>query len=408
MGKNAADRAGNPTIKKGKKNNMKKLVAFLLTLCMVLAIVPLAALADEGTPLVVAYSPFSAKFSPYYADTAYDQDVVQMTQISLMTTDRSGGIIYNAIEGEVVPYNGTDYLYTGPADIKVEYDEATDTTKYTAKLREDLVFSDGVPVTADDVIFTYYTYLDPSYVGSTTLSSYNSVGLKNYQTQTTDEVNAKYTAIAEAIYAAGNQGYVENDQYSEDLYNAYWETMKQVWTDDNMEIVNYVANAYGSDDYVQAYFNPAYTWAQISENEGLKIAFGMAMWGFGKFAEDGTFTNGLSSWDLVETFPEAEDYYQATYAAYEGDAEAYWTTEQYSGDGTDVLETTNAKFILTYGSQDESMGGAGVPNIAGIKKLDDYTVEVTTIGWQAPAGYASLGGQSTPLHYHCDVDDLDY
>ena len=46
-------------------------------------------------------------------------------------------------------------------------------------------FSDGEPVTADDVIFTYYTYLDPSYVGSTTLGSYNIIGVKDYQTQTT-------------------------------------------------------------------------------------------------------------------------------------------------------------------------------------------------------------------------------
>ena len=110
----------------------------------------------------------------------------------MLTTDRVGGIIYNAIEGETVNYNGTDYLYKGPADTKVEYDEATDTTKYTARLRVGMKFSDGEPVTADDIIFTYYTFLDPSYVGSTTLSSYDIVGLKDYQTQTTSEVYDKY------------------------------------------------------------------------------------------------------------------------------------------------------------------------------------------------------------------------
>ena len=187
----------------------KKIIAVSLALAMVL---PTAALAEEqvteaateaveatagqadegddakGTPLVVAYSPFSAKFSPYYADTAYDQDAVSLTQISILTTDRAGGIIYNAIEGETVAYNGTDYLYTGPADISVDYDEESDTTKYTAKIREDMLFSDGVPVTADDIIFTYYTLLDPTYVGSTTLSSYKILGLNEYQTQTTSEI----------------------------------------------------------------------------------------------------------------------------------------------------------------------------------------------------------------------------
>ena len=117
---------------------------------------------EIGTPLVVAYEAFSQKFSPFFGDTAYDMDVSDLTQIILLTTDRQGGIIFNAIEGETVNYNGTDYLYKGPADTKVEYDEATDTTKYTAKLRDDMKFSDGEPVTADDIIFTYYTFLDPS------------------------------------------------------------------------------------------------------------------------------------------------------------------------------------------------------------------------------------------------------
>ena len=93
----------------------KKLFAMLLVLAMVLSIGG-AAFADENTPLVVAYSPFSAKFSPFYADTGYDQDAVEMTQISILTTDRSGGIIYNAIEdieagrGEPLKWNIRDVI----------------------------------------------------------------------------------------------------------------------------------------------------------------------------------------------------------------------------------------------------------------------------------------------------------
>ncbi len=157
------------------------------------------------TPLVVGYSPFSEKFSTFYADTAYDQDVVDITQVSLLTTDRTGGIIYNAIEGETVPYNGTDYTYYGPADITVEQNE-DGTTTYTAKLRQDITFSDGTPMTADDVIFTYYVFCDPAYVGSATLNSYGIVGLKDYQTQTTSEVYDKYNAIFDALLALPADG----------------------------------------------------------------------------------------------------------------------------------------------------------------------------------------------------------
>ena len=369
----------------------------------------LATAPTTETPLVVAYSPFSAKFSPFYADTAYDQDVVGMTQIGLMTTDRMGGVIFNAIEGETVPYNGTDYLYKGTADLSVKYDEASDTTTYTAKLRVGMKFSDGEEVTADDVIFTYYTYLDPTYVGSTTLSSYDIVGLQNYRTQTSDEVYAKYSELTKKIFEAGNAGYVANEDYSEDLYNAYWGLIKANWTDTCQAIVNYVANNYGVDAYVQAYANPDWTWEQVAANEGLKIAYGMRMWGFAKFTEEGLkgAVTG-KTWDLTTTFPTIEDYYEETYAAYEGDCEAFYETEKTGNEAGTVHDLADAQFIGTYGPQDEAMGGQGVPNIAGIKKIDKYTVEVTVKGFSAPAIYSILGVSVTPLHYYGDVSKYDY
>lgn len=134
------------------------------------------------TPLVVGSMPFSQKFNAFFVDTGYDQNVVDMTQVSLMTTDRMGGIVYHAIEGETRNYNGTDYTYKGIADLSVTYDEVTDITTYAATIRDDIYFSDGVKMSADDIIFTYYAYLDPGYTGSTTLSSYDIVGLEDYRT----------------------------------------------------------------------------------------------------------------------------------------------------------------------------------------------------------------------------------
>ena len=68
----------------------------------------------------------------------------------------------------------------------------------------------------------------------------------------------------------------------------------------------------------------------------------------------------------------------------------------------------NSDFIGYWGPLDEAMGGAGVPNIAGIVKVDDYTVEVTVNGYSAPAVYSILGIEITPLHYYGDVDKYDY
>ena len=135
-----------------------------------------ATTADPGsvegndTPLVVGYSPFNEKFSPFFSETAYDQDVWVMTQLSLLTSDRQGNVIQQGINGTTVPYNGKDYTYYGPADLVI--DEKEDgTVDYKFTLKQGLKFSDGTPITIDDVIFTMYVYADPTYDGSTCSTS---------------------------------------------------------------------------------------------------------------------------------------------------------------------------------------------------------------------------------------------
>ena len=90
---------------------MKKLLSVVLALAMLTSMTAAfaEAPAEVETPLVVAIQALSSKFSPFFADTGYDQDVVEMTQVALMTTDRTGAIIFNGIEGENRNYNGTDY-----------------------------------------------------------------------------------------------------------------------------------------------------------------------------------------------------------------------------------------------------------------------------------------------------------
>ena len=357
------------------------------------------------TPLVVAYQDFSQKFSPFFADTGYDQDVAGMTQISLLTTDRQGGIIPNAIEGETRSYNGTDYLYKGAADTNVFYDEATDTTVYTAKLRVGMKFSDGEPVTADDIIFTYYTYLDPSYVGSTTLGSYDIVGLADYQTQTTSEVFDKYAALVDEVYAAGrDHEWSDADAWTQEQQDDFWAKVDAAELYEAEKIVAYVDANYReaySEDYI------GYAPDAVAENEGLQVVLGMVLWGFGSMEDDGSFTDAVgNSYDLVEVFPTVEDYAMVIEQAYEGDIAAAFPYE--SADGVDVLANVKSQWIGYWGPMDEAMGGEGVPNISGIVKVDDYTVQVTLNGFEAPAVYSVLGINVTPLHYYGDVDKYDY
>ena len=376
---------------------MKKLLSLVLALAMLTSMTAAFAEAPVETPLVVAIQTLSSKFSPYFADTGYDQDVVEMTQVSLMTTDRTGAIVFNGIEGETLTYNGTEYYYQGIADLSQVYDAATDITTYTAKLREDIKFSDGTPMTADDVIFNYYVYLDPAYTGSTTLSSYDILGLKAYQTQVPEDSLASVIPAMDALKAAG-AGYTvtEADPFTQEVYDAYQADLTALWKADVQGIVDYVYANYAAD--YAAMLNK--TAEEVGANEGLKTALGMALWGFANVNEDGTLTTSDGkNFDLVETFPTVDDYYEATYAAYAGDIEAYLSVESAVGATTDSINSATMSAIAAASGVDMS---AGVPNISGIKKLDDYTVEIKVQGFSAPAIYSILVIQVAPKHYYGD------
>jgi len=357
-------------------------------------------------PLVAGYSAFSEKFSPFFSDTGYDQDAVALTQVGLLTTDRTGGVIYDAIDGEVVPYNGTDYTYTGIANLDVNYDEAADQTVYKWTLRDDVKFSDGEMLTADDVIFSYYVLSDPSFDGSSTLYSIPIVGMQDYRTQTSSEVYTKFDAMFGDIYAAG-EGYevTDADTFTQEQADAMWAIVNEQWLADVQAIVNYCAANYAGyyPDYA------GYTIDEANENEGIKVAAGMALWGFGDVdVETKVLTTGITEtvFDMAAgEFPTVEDYLAEVAEAY-GDLSSYVDAGESPGD-VSPLDTAKDLFISIEGPKDPSLAGAGVPNIAGIKKLSDTEVEVTVTGFDATAVY-QLGVTVAPLHYYGDKAMYDY
>ena len=195
--------------------------------------------SGDETPLVVGYAPFSSKFSPFFAESAYDQDAQTMTQVGLLSSDRQGGIIYKGIEGETINYNGTDYTYYGIADLTVTENE-DGTVYYDFKLREDVKFSDGESLTADDVIFSMYVLSDPTYDGSSTLFALPIEGMEAYRSGMETRYNL--------ILADGNGGYVANDFYTEEQYNDFWAAFAKAGEAFAQEIVDYcIAAGYGTN-----------------------------------------------------------------------------------------------------------------------------------------------------------------
>ncbi|MBQ2712385.1 MAG: hypothetical protein IJF71_03315, partial [Clostridia bacterium] len=126
--------------------------------------------------LVVMSEELNGLFSPFYATSGSDMEVVGMTQISMMTTK------YDPTKDTAVLAWGDEEAVV-VKDYESKYNANNDTTTFTYVLKNGIKFSDGHPITMEDVLFNMYVYLDPAYAGSTTMYSTDIVGLQEYRLQ---------------------------------------------------------------------------------------------------------------------------------------------------------------------------------------------------------------------------------
>ena len=180
---------------------MKRTLALILSLVMCLGL--LAGCGDkktddgqtDGKTLVVGTQNFDGKFSPFFYTNDYENQVMGMVFDGLFLVDREGSVVLKGIEGDVRPYNGTDYTYKGIADCDI-VENSDGTVDYNITLKEGVKFSDGEEMTIDDVIFSYYVLLDPAYDGVSTLYSLPIKGLEAYrQLQKKPQWNQFYAYI---------------------------------------------------------------------------------------------------------------------------------------------------------------------------------------------------------------------
>lgn len=306
--------------------------------------------ASDGT-LVLAETGFEGKFSPFFASSASDQDVIDLTQLGLLGADRKGEMILNGIEGETREYNGTDYTYYGTSDCVVtENDDGTVT--YDIKLRDDLKFSDGEPVTIDDVIFSMYVFLDPTYDGSVTMYSTPIVGLEEYR----NSMSTLSKLIAEA--GEGNTDYTN---FTEEQQKAFWDAVNDGGVKFAQEIVDYMM-ANGATDVTSA----------------------AAGWGFD--LPDGA--------DAKAFFLAIGEQYDWSFSAMEAESAGSALSELIPED------------VYAYSTTGVNVGNA-VANVAGIVKTGDYSMTLTTSELSTTMIY-QLQMPIAPLHYYGDESLYDY
>ena len=153
----------------------KRILALILCLLMVMGI--FAGCQSETASVdafVIMTEQLDGLFNPFFSTSANDGTIVAMTQIGMLSSKYVNGKVE-------VAYGDNEAVVTKDYDIK-ENDDGTVT--YSFVLKNGILFSDGHPLTMEDVLFNYYVYLDPVYTGSSTLYSTDILGLNEYRTQT--------------------------------------------------------------------------------------------------------------------------------------------------------------------------------------------------------------------------------
>ena len=334
---------------------MKKSLIYSVSLILSVLMLASCGKKDESKDILVfANKEVSEKFSPFFQESVPDKQVTDPTQIYLLGPNRNGSLVYNGIEGETIAYNGTNYKYTGPANLVVT-ENADGTVYYDYTIRKDLKCPDGVALTADDFIFSLYVFCDPTYDGSASVFSLPILGMEEYRSGMDSLFN---------LLSAAGRGNKDFSKWDEATQTAFWADIDQAGVKFVKDICDYCV---------------AHGYAKAEDPVGTI----MANWGF---AADASATEA--------------DIFNIMVNAYNGDLAKLSDTEKASQPLTALMNDYAAytKGIKT---------GASADYVKGFEKTGDYSVRITLTEVNAPAADL-MNINVVPLHYYGDKSQFDY
>lgn len=309
---------------------------------------------DSGA-MVFASDEFNAKFSPFFGETAPDVMVSDLVNVQLLQLDRTGSIITKGIEGEKKEYNGKEYTYHGISDLDIK-ENSDGTVFYDFKLKDGLKFSDGEPLTIDDIIFTMYVLADPTYDGNATFFTLPIQGMEEYR----NGVDTLFNLILKA-----GEGNTDFSKWTE-------EQQKTFWTDYKKAVDAFVKEI--TDLCVKNGLN----------KEGDSIAACAANYGYEGLKDDAT----------------AMDFFNAMLAKYDGSVSKMSASESAGTQFGALMPSYN----------DYQVGvetGESAPNITGIQKTGENSLRIVATKVDAQMIY-QLAVTVGALHYYGDKAKFDY
>ena len=278
--------------------------------------------AEDEQPVEIGFDDEVMVLNPFYADSDLADEIVAKTQAPLFYIDEKGqaqaGIEYPCVAYEY-QFIDDDSFFGNTAKAAKESGKKYKVLRVV--LKEGINFSDGQPVTIDDVVYSAYVLGNHNYDGPQKYYENDIFGMNDYHTQVTAERIKKAETIKKAgINKDGTYPEIDGILLSEQKeFWGCWEEAGELFA---KEIVNYVGEHYGSNAYVQAFLSNSLTWSRVSADESLKIAYAFAMWGYMKTYNSRTGimtdTNG-DTYDLNTTPLTYKDLYDVIFKYYQYD-----------------------------------------------------------------------------------------
>jgi len=208
-------------------------------------IVEMIELEGEDQILKFGETSFDGRFNPIMSDNVYDSYVVSLV---------FDGLVDNTPEGEYVPDLGT-------------WEISNEHRTYTFTLKDGVCFSDGTPLTTDDVLFTYMMIAHPDYTGPRLYAVSGLEGYEAYAAGEADEISGlevideKTIAFTFAVASPANieylaYGIMPRAYYEADTFEAFLLNI-----DKPLGSGKFVFDDYGPNEFIilsanEGYWNP--------------------------------------------------------------------------------------------------------------------------------------------------------
>ncbi|MEW8955564.1 ABC transporter substrate-binding protein [Clostridium sp.] len=128
--------------------------------------IPEAAKNRKGTMIIGINAP-DGILNPLYATSSYDVEINELMFSGLFITEKDGSLKEHLAELPKVSEDGK---------------------KYTVKLKDGLKWSDGKPITTDDIELAFKIYCDGTYTGRADMPTLDLVGWRDYKDGKADNI----------------------------------------------------------------------------------------------------------------------------------------------------------------------------------------------------------------------------